>query len=96
MSLYMCVYVTSEHGLCPAGFHPVIPGMFKPLVYVWRPLMLWTQLVWRQQVGTAVIQGLVLSADMSHGGSLLAVCFLLQVCLPSLTYRAGAAGACVL
>lgn len=33
-----------------AGFHPIIPGMFKPLVYIWRPLMLWTQLVWRQQV----------------------------------------------
>lgn len=34
-----------------SGFHPVIPSMFKPLVYIWRPLMLWTQLVWRQQVG---------------------------------------------
>jgi hypothetical protein len=33
-----------------SGFHPIIPGMFKPLVYVWRPLMLWMQLVWRQQV----------------------------------------------
>jgi hypothetical protein len=33
----------------PAGFHPTIPGMFKPLVYTWRPLMLWMHLVWRQQ-----------------------------------------------
>lgn len=41
-----CVFV--PHRL--AGFHPIIPSMFKPLVYVWRPLMLWTKLVWRQQV----------------------------------------------
>lgn len=73
VSLIMCVSVcvTSEHCLCPAGFHPVIPGMFKPLVYVWRPLMLWTQLVWRQQVGTAVMQGLCCQLTCRMAGTCL-------------------------
>ena len=44
--------ITHSLGVCvPPGFHPVIPSMFKPLIYVWRPLMLWTKLIWRQKVG---------------------------------------------
>jgi hypothetical protein len=39
--------------LSPAGFHPVIPRMFKPLVYVWRPLMAYMTWIWRQQVRIA-------------------------------------------
>ncbi|WIA40969.1 hypothetical protein OEZ86_004617 [Tetradesmus obliquus] len=35
--------------LSPAGFHMVIPRMFQPLVYVWRPAMWYFKRVWRQQ-----------------------------------------------
>jgi hypothetical protein len=34
----------------PPGYHPVIPTLFKPLVYVWRPFMAVMHWVWRQQV----------------------------------------------
>jgi hypothetical protein len=40
--------------LSPAGFHPVIPRMFQPLVYVWGPLMWYMNRVWRQQVGATL------------------------------------------
>lgn len=36
--------------LSPAGFHEVIPAMFKPLVYGWAPIMWYMRKVWRQRV----------------------------------------------
>lgn len=36
--------------LSPAGFHPIIPRVFKPVVYLWRPLVWYMRFVWQQKV----------------------------------------------
>jgi len=39
--------------LSPAGFHPVIPALFKPVAMVWGGAVWVMTHIWRQQVGAA-------------------------------------------